>query len=133
LVLGDLPEDPADTQTADGRGATRAAARARLARCLCSDSDTFDDQDATSMARSIADSQRNQVAASIRRVIRTMPQTPETVVISGQGEFLARRAAAHACTPRQLTSLAQLLGAAVSQCAPAHAVATLALEENPSP
>jgi probable H4MPT-linked C1 transfer pathway protein len=40
LVLGEVPEDAADRGTADGRAATRRAARARLARMLCADVET---------------------------------------------------------------------------------------------
>ncbi len=48
LTLGELPDDPGDTSTADGRPATRERARDRLARMVCADRETFADEDASS-------------------------------------------------------------------------------------
>ena len=133
LVLGELAEDATDVETADGRAATRAAARARLARAICADRETFDDRDALTAAQSLAESQLERIAAGIRQVIGSMPRMPEAAVVSGQGEFLARRAVQRACPPLRIVSLAQRLGPVVSQCAPAHALATLAREEYSTP
>ena len=41
VTLGDLPEEPNATDTADGRGAPKAFARDRLARQICADRDHF--------------------------------------------------------------------------------------------
>ena len=41
LVQGRIKEDPTDTNTADGRPASRTAAHARLARMLCADTDAI--------------------------------------------------------------------------------------------
>ena len=37
LLLGDLPEEPTNLDTADGRPRTRSAAHARIARMFCAD------------------------------------------------------------------------------------------------
>ena len=49
LTLGDLPEEADDTSTADGRPATRAFARDRLARMVCADRETFFEEDALAL------------------------------------------------------------------------------------
>ncbi|MDH3719174.1 MAG: H4MPT-linked C1 transfer pathway protein, partial [Planctomycetota bacterium] len=54
--------------------------------------------------------------------------SPQRIVISGQGEFLARQVAQQAFPDAAIVSLNNRLGAAVSVCAPAHAVAVLARE-----
>jgi probable H4MPT-linked C1 transfer pathway protein len=129
LWLGDVLEDDQDTDTADGRPATRLAARGRLARSICSDSDAFHDSDAVAAARSLAQAQLARIVASIEKVRRTMPATPATVVVCGQGEFLARRAVEHMRLTSRVVSLGEQLGTSVTACAPAHAVARLAREQ----
>ena len=116
LTLGELPEDPSDRDTADGRPATRQGARDRLARSICADSEVFNPQDAIMAARSLAQSQCERLAAGIRQVLGDMPQVPETVVVSGQGEFLARQAVECACPTAAVVSLTELLGPDVSRC-----------------
>src|SRR5262249_41215090 len=49
LILGWLPEEPANLNTPDGRPATRAAAHARLARMLCADLETSTEKERMSM------------------------------------------------------------------------------------
>jgi hypothetical protein len=69
LVLGELPEQADDTQTADGRPATRHAAVARLARVICADETEFDQQDARELAAAAADAQAEQLAAAFCTVL----------------------------------------------------------------
>ena len=128
LVLDKLPEDPADTHTADGKPATRAAARLRLGRMIAADTEEFNHRDAVALAESVADAQVSRLAAAIDKVQKTMPQPPATIVLCGHGEFLAREAldVLHVAAPT--VSLSKLLGSTVSRCAPAHALAILAGE-----
>ena len=58
LILGELAEDPAATDTADGRPATRTAAHDRLARAICADRDMFGAADALAAARAIRGASR---------------------------------------------------------------------------
>jgi probable H4MPT-linked C1 transfer pathway protein len=131
LTLGLMPEEPASTHTADGRPATRAAAHDRLARAICADRTMFDADDARRTARTIADAQCAQIAAAIRQVMDGAEWKPNdvlTVVVSGQGEFLARAAIEQALPGRTVVSLNERLGAEVSRVAPAYALAVLARE-----
>ncbi len=139
LVLGELPEEPTSRHTADGRPATGAAARDRLARAICADRTMFGELDAWFAAEELAESQLNLLTAAIRQVCRqpgeqqtmgaSLEHRPQVVVISGQGEFLARRLAMGLGYPVEIIALSDLLGPTVSRCATAHALAVLAREK----
>jgi probable H4MPT-linked C1 transfer pathway protein len=128
VLLGDLAEDPGSTTTADGRPATRVAARDRLAHAICADRDMFNDEDALAAAEAIRSAQASRIATAARRVLGRMKAKPVTVIISGQGEFLARRVVDRMQRDVEIVSLADQLGPEISRCAPAHALAVLARE-----
>lgn len=128
LLLGELPEDADNLDTADGRPATRQWSRDRLARMICADCEMFDDRDALLAAQAIQDAQARRIAASLRSVREAMPSPLAAVVLSGQGEFLAQRVLKEVGFAGQILSLSQILGPRVSQVAPAHALAVLANE-----
>lgn len=127
LVLGDVAEDPADCDTADGRAATRAAAHARLARMLCADDETSTPEEVRRLAEQVRDRQLTLLRQAITQVTETLPQPPRTWILSGSGEFLARQLMS--ANPRvRGISLSKRLGDAVSTAACAYALAVLASE-----
>jgi probable H4MPT-linked C1 transfer pathway protein len=130
LVLGNLPEDGADRDTADGRPATRACAHARLARMLCADLETCTEEQRRKLALLLNLRLVRQLASAVERVAWRLPAPPGTVVVSGSGEFLARVLLPDysALPPCPLLSLAERLGPGVSAAACAHAVAVLCRE-----
>ena len=149
LTLGMIPENMADTDTADGRPATKAHARARLCRMLGGDAETVAVENIKSLVEGLYEQQRDRIQyceAIVRSRLETMPSSrmpgyatnPEldelsagdrvTYIVSGAGEFLARRAACLLDEPGEDISLTDRLGPAVSACAPAYAVAVLATE-----
>lgn len=128
LWRGDLSEDANDRQTADGGPATRDAARNRLARCLCADRTMFDEADAKAAADAIAKAQTAKIGVAWNQVVRALPAPPAGVVISGQGEFLARTVAERSRLPLEVVSLSEQLGPDASRAAAAHALAVLARE-----
>lgn len=128
LTLGELPEEPDCTHTADGRPATKAAARDRLARSICADRTMFDEADARAAATTIARAQLAKIAVAAQGVLRRLPAAPHTVVISGQGEFLARQLVDRMKLSAEVVSLNDQLGSELSRAAPAHALAVLARE-----
>jgi probable H4MPT-linked C1 transfer pathway protein len=128
LTLSELPEEPENTNTADGRPATRVAARARLARSICADPTTFDAADAHAAAAAIRRRQVTKIAAAVAIVIGQMEPPADTIILSGRGEFLARCVLNHIGLAIRVVSLARELGPELSRCAPAHALAVLARE-----
>lgn len=126
--LGDLPEAPDDTTTADGRPATRSFSRDRLARSICADRTLFDEADATAAAQAIAVAQQAKIGIAINGLLRRVGTPLSHIIISGQGEFLARAVVARLRTTSTLTSLSAQLGPTASRVAPAYALATLARE-----
>lgn len=136
LVLGHLREDPSDCDTADNRPATRAFALARLARMMGADTEMLDEKQILMFALHVDSLMENDVRWHVRDVgsRRDGQGVPEldTVVLSGAGEFLARRAVTKYlgthCRSLRVVSLNEELGPQVSACAPAYAVAVLAAE-----
>ncbi len=128
LTLGDLPEEPHCTHTADGRPATKAAARDRLARSICADREMFEESDALAAAEAIARSQLAKIAVAMGQVLGRLPSAPSGVVVSGRGEFVARRALERMKVTAPVISLSEQLGPALSRSATAHALAVLARE-----
>jgi len=128
LTLGDLPEEPLNTQTADHRPATRSAARDRLARTICADREMFSEADARVMSEALAQAQLRKISAIGAQLVARLLQSPETVVVSGRGEFLALRMLEKLKLNAKVVSLTRELGPELSRCAPAHALAVLARE-----
>ena len=128
LTLGDLPEEPHSSQTADRRPATAAAACSRLARMVCADGTMFDENDAHALAASAGAAQRTLVAAALAKVLGRMAEPPAVAIVSGRGEFLARSVLEELIPGARLVSLGAELGSEVSRCVTAHALAVLARE-----
>lgn len=128
VVLGDMAEEPAATWTADGRPLTVDMARARLARMICADAGQFCAEDALRAAICVRDAQLARLRAALGSVLSDRRGAVDCFVISGVGEFLARRLVAAAASSAEVISLAERAGPAVSACAPAHALAVLAGE-----
>ena len=129
LVLGEISEDSTATHTADGRPATRDCAHDRLARAICADRTLFTWDDAVTAAHVIKRMQLDDLAAALKQVLAAMRGHPKSVVVSGQGEFLARQLVERELPSTRIISLNDSLGPTLSQVAAAHAVAALAREE----
>jgi (4-(4-[2-(gamma-L-glutamylamino)ethyl]phenoxymethyl)furan-2-yl)methanamine synthase len=129
LLLGLVPENPADTETADGRPATREYARARLARMSCADVDEIAPRELLALARRALEAQVEYVCHAIERILDGRA-TPRKIILAGSGEALGRqvlkRSSALSGVP--IVSLAERLGHSLSEAACAYAVAVLAAE-----
>lgn len=128
LMLGELPEEPQNHDTADGRPRTWPHALARLARMVCADADSFTADDARQAAATVREAQLNLLQNAVEKVVTRLGVTPKTVITSGHGEFLLRHLLARLPWHANVLSLTEELGPAVSRCAPAHALAVLARE-----
>ena len=132
LLLGGLAEESdsmksGSVNTADGGPATRAAAQRRLARMVLADPEQVTEDEAIAMAAWCADRQSRLVARALRRVAASCGWQPRSIVLSGHGGCLARRALARVGWDFDLVSLTDSLGLEMSRAAPAHSLALLAL------
>jgi probable H4MPT-linked C1 transfer pathway protein len=135
LVLGWVREDPEDRNTADGQPATRAAAELRLARMLGADLETSRPEERKRLAEQVVFCQGKLIETAVGRVLERMAVVPQTVIVAGEGQFLAQASAVgfggltrgplFGC---RVVSLLRELGREESQAACAWAVAVLAAE-----
>ncbi len=141
LLLGQIAENPADTDTADGRPATRPYAFARMCRMLGGDAETMSADVIQSVAEGIAEQQRNQITTGVDRAtyhlealtgevnrLESLSEETEplpTIIASGSGEFLVH--STHFAADDAI-SLTKQLGPELAACAPAYALAVLATE-----
>lgn len=128
LLRGDIPENSHDTDTANGRPATRTAAIDRIVRMLCADRTEITEAEAVSLAGYWADKQLKQIAWGIHQVLGRQPSPCETLFVSGSGEFLARRVVEQ-IPPLQsanIISLSNDFTPAIAEAACAYALACLA-------
>jgi probable H4MPT-linked C1 transfer pathway protein len=125
LLLGRIAENTQDCNTADGRPATRAAAEARLARMDGADMETSTPNE----RRQIAERSVQRQQELLRRALARQP-LPRTVVLAGEGEFLAADvlSSLRELKMARIVSLNRELAPKISQAACAHAVAVLAAE-----
>jgi (4-(4-[2-(gamma-L-glutamylamino)ethyl]phenoxymethyl)furan-2-yl)methanamine synthase len=130
LILGQIAEELASHDTADGRPATIPHAYARLARMLCADTETCPRQRVDELARDLSARQQSILSDALRRVAETLASAPISIIVAGAGEFLAEKtiAASPFRAVRQV-SLAEKLGPEISQAACAYALAILAQEQ----
>lgn len=135
LLLGMMPEDGVDLDTADGRPAIRAAAAARLARMVCGDRETIPKAQVLELARRVHELQVQLLRQAVAVVAEQLPEPPRGVLLAGSGEFLARAALRDHPVLRSVAvqSLADTLGVERSRAACAHAVAVLAAEGKHEP
>lgn len=130
-VLGQLPEETSNSNTADGRPRTVKHSAQRIARTICADECELSDGTIKDLAHQYATSQQALISNAVERVVSdSLSSRVETVVISGAGEFLIELAIQnllqrHDC---DVIKLSALLGENLSAAACAHAVATLASE-----
>lgn len=122
LLLGLLAEDASQTDTADGRPFTRSESIARLARCVCADSNIFNAEDARLAAEQIGETQQGAITAA-------MTEPFDWVIAGGEGEFLARRLSTAWGESVAYSSIKEFVGPEASDCLPAHAAAVLAALE----
>ncbi|MFO0800215.1 MAG: hydantoinase/oxoprolinase family protein [Gemmataceae bacterium] len=133
VVLGLLPEDVNNTDTANGRPMTVENALARLARVFGGDREDMSDDSLIHFATRVHSRLRERLVESARAVYYDRRDAEElrNIIVSGEGEFLARQVVEEAfggAPVNRIVSLNDELGTAVSACAPAYAVAVLAAE-----
>lgn len=88
IWLGDTHPDESNSDTADGRPATRANAGQRLARMICSDIDDLKPGDIDAIARQTKESLVGLLSTSLARVIAANPKLPLLFKSFGGGSWL---------------------------------------------
>jgi len=131
LILDEIPPDPKDLSTADGRPATKAAARDRLARMIGTDHDTFTAEDALAFAHAADEALLTRLEAVAGRACHATIGRPRSAVVAGSGEFLARRLAQRTVEPGgTIVGLNEAWGPVASSAGCAHALLVLAGERD---
>jgi probable H4MPT-linked C1 transfer pathway protein len=129
MMIGDIEESAGDLSTADGRPSTRAAARDRLARMVGADRDGFSREDAIAFARSAQECLIERLVHAAMRASAPTIGRPGAAVVSGSGEFLARRLAGRILEPEgPIIGLNDAWGAVASSAGCAYALVLLAAE-----
>jgi (4-(4-[2-(gamma-L-glutamylamino)ethyl]phenoxymethyl)furan-2-yl)methanamine synthase len=129
VTSGEIAADPADRLTADGRPSTIDAARDRLARMVGADPRAFSPADARDLAIAADKVLAARLAKSAARVLGTQSDARTIAIVSGSGEFLARRVATRILSAgASVFSLSDALGPSASVAACAYAVMKLASE-----
>jgi hypothetical protein len=122
LVLGHLDPEAYDCPTPDGRPATVAFARERIARLVCSDAEQLDEDEVGAIAEFLHGEQLSQIEGAARRVQRPLPREAPVVAV-GSGAFLGREVAAR--LGRAVADAPAAWGVAGGEVAPAAALAAL--------
>ncbi len=126
LTLGEICEKSDDRDTADGRPATRPAARDRLARMIGADREEFSEKDAQEFAEACRDVLLDRLSQAVFAIIANGAAKPAVAVVSGSGEFLARRLVERIFRNEvRVLSLSDLWSPAASEAACARALLEL--------
>lgn len=130
LLLGEIPENSADNDTANSGPATIAGASQRLARMLCCDVTEVTNAELIEVARQISVAQQRLIGNALESILKNRPQQCQQVIVSGCGEFLAQKLLAQ---HSQLADVERLLlsemgSPKIAEAACAFAVARLAQE-----
>jgi (4-(4-[2-(gamma-L-glutamylamino)ethyl]phenoxymethyl)furan-2-yl)methanamine synthase len=122
LVLGHLAPESYDCPTPDGRPATVAFARERIARLVCSDVEQLDEDAVDAIATFLHGEQLRRLEEAARRVQGVLPADAPVIAV-GSGAFLGREVAAR--LGRALADVPVPWGATAGEVAPAAALAAL--------
>lgn len=131
LLLGNIPDNEKDCDTADGRPATASYAHARLSRMLGGDPELTSIEQTTRLARTMIERQTRAISTRLTAILQRSLEGSVHAVVSGSGEFLARsivKSEQFRDRIATVQSLVDHLGETISTAAPAYAVAKLAEE-----
>jgi probable H4MPT-linked C1 transfer pathway protein len=128
LVLGNITEDEYTTETADGRGKTRSAALARLARVVCADREMLAEEEIVQIATYVHSRQVAQVAEGLSQVysrVRSLTSNKIPVVATGIGKDFLAKAAAECLSIDAFIDFGELVPNDIVKASPASGVALM--------
>jgi probable H4MPT-linked C1 transfer pathway protein len=132
LLSGLVADNESDTDTADGRPATKRFAFDRMCRMFGGDRETIEESQVEELARHVVNSHLGQIGRAYMAA-GWMLETPDlpVVIAAGSGEFFITSDESRdvrCWKESQIISLTAEFGPAVSACAPAYALAVLSSE-----
>jgi probable H4MPT-linked C1 transfer pathway protein len=124
LILGFISAELYSCPTPDGRPRTRQAARERLARLVCADTEMLGEEQTVKLARYLFEKQLQQLTAALCQVLSGLDKGYEMpLAVGGAGRFIAKMAGQRLGIP--VLNLAETLGEDALDALPAFAVAHL--------
>jgi len=120
LLTAEQREQPGHTDTADGQPRTFTCAARRIARMIGADLQMISTEDAVALAHEFAATVGDRITQAIAQVLTS--QTPQRVIISGSGSFIAAAAVVRALPGLTVIDLADTLGKEISHAACAYAL-----------
>jgi probable H4MPT-linked C1 transfer pathway protein len=128
LVLGNVGVEDYNTDTADGRGKSRAEALVRLARVVCADVEMLSEDEIVKIAEYVYRSQIKQIANGLKQVYKRVkklmkPNSP--IVVTGIGRKFLACEAAKAAGFENIVDLGELLGVETALASPCVGVALM--------
>jgi probable H4MPT-linked C1 transfer pathway protein len=128
VVLGHVTEDLYTTETADGRGKTQRECLARLARVICGDIETVEEDLIVDIAQQAWEQQLDDIRNAIEQVCERMSVTPnsEAFVLAGLGAQFLGKEAVNRVGAKSIRNLEEVLGAEGSVAATAYSAALYA-------
>ncbi len=129
LLLGEISEQAAQYDTADGQPRTRSAAHTRIARMIGSDGRQLSVGSAVELAREFQRRFVGEITSAIDQVMQDRP-VPESVILCGEGDFVLTKILKEHPRLRGVRGLHlnSVLNPAISVAACAYAAAQLASE-----
>ncbi len=131
LLLGDCRENPQEMETANSRPLTIPESLNRVARSVCSDSDQLSENEILEIASQVRRAQLATLSAAMESVLKRMQMIPSTIILSGEGEFLAKKMLSEHfpnLLEQECLSMSEMIGPVHSQTACAYALAILGRE-----
>lgn len=90
LLANNLPEDPKDTDTADGRSFTKTNSARRIAKMLCADQSEIQMSKILSTSQLAIKTQIKWITSALKKHLQRKGKEPKWVSVSGSGESLAK-------------------------------------------
>jgi probable H4MPT-linked C1 transfer pathway protein len=121
LILGNIEGRDFSTDTADGRGKSRAEALARLARIICADIEMLSEDEIVSIAEYVYRKQIKQIARGLEQVYRrieTRCGSDIPIIVTGIGRKFLASEAAKVVGFRNIIDLGELLGTDIALASP---------------
>ena len=128
VLLGLLPEEPENRETADGRPMTRECAWERIARTLGGDRETLHDAEVIAEASQVLQSQAGAILRSLDRIEQRFARPIDRLILTGSGERRLRDLFSDLKPKTPQIVFSEHFSPALSEAACAFAVATLCSE-----